>query len=270
MPAPQVVPVAPQQVFCSTADVWELGLPQKTLFGDENMWRPGVVAEAIRVAGTGTGVADASGNAHDFLAVRVRCVSAGEVNRAGVVNPGPLPRFVLSRDDGATWGRALTVSRDCETAFIDDVDAGIRWSFGGSLPAFLVGDEWRTTAEPSPTMLRDIEHVSSIIATRFLGPTFDQALTSQPAALRWVTAWLVREVGVQRAGFDKDPALAYTKRESPMPQLMGQSAKEWLEDARGGYLVRDRQTGFGGAGDSTLFPDYLAPSEPFGNIGWKI
>lgn len=76
-------------VYATPLDMWQMALPPDTLFQDQGI-EPGTWTSPVKT-GTGTGsmaVALESNPRSDF-SVLVRCVSGGELNVYGLINPGP-------------------------------------------------------------------------------------------------------------------------------------------------------------------------------------
>lgn len=263
------MPPIASQLYTTPARVWELGLPSKTLFGPNSNLAPGVVALPSVVVQTGTGTMDAEGNPHDaYPALRIKCFRAGAINQANIVNPGQLPAFQLSDDGGVTYGRPIVCSRDMDTAYIDDVGRGIRWVLGGSAPVYAVGDEWETSATPSPDIVAKIEVCSSACNQFFVG-TFKLPLVTWPSFLENVVTWLVRWELIVKRGLSADQAMAQYSPSTETDSLMGWSAISWLRAAQRGEFQDD--PAFGGAGSVFVEADVMLPMirEPgFGNRSW--
>ena len=272
------MPPVSAQHYTTPARVWQLGLPIKTLFGADSNIAPGSVGVPMRIAGTGTGVVMAEGNPHDsYPDLRAKCISAGSVNQRGQINPGQLPVFQLSDDGGVSWGNAMQVTADEDTAFIDDITRGIRWKFTGSTPAFLVGDIWQTSAAPSPDIVAWIG-VSSSQANKFLLGSFKLPLVTWSEDLEMVIAWLVRWQLVCKRGLSKDQAMQQYRPDQPltleargtgMPGWADFTAQGWLLAAQRGDFADDPD--FGNAGKAVLYPDFVEPAlaEPgYGTRMW--
>ena len=263
------MPPIASQPYTTPARVWELGLPSKTLFGPDSNLAPGVVALPSVVVQTGTGTMDAEGNPHDaYPALRIKCFRAGTINQANIVNPGQLPAFQLSDDGGVTYGRPIVCSRDMDTAYVDDVGRGIRWVLGGAAPVYAVGDEWETSATPSPDIVALVEACSSG-CTQFLVGSFKLPLTTWPTFMERVVAWLVRWELIVKRGLSADQDMGQYAPDSKVMTLMGWSAIGWLQAAQRGDFQDDPD--FSGAGSVFVEADVMLPMirEPgFGTRSW--
>lgn len=261
-------PIASQR-YTTPARVWALGLPSKTLFGPDSNLAPGVVGLPSVVTQTGTGTMDAEGNPHDTYAdLRIRCSRAGTINQANLVNPGQLPAFELSADGGVTWERPILCSRDMDTAYVDDVGRGIRWILSGAVPSFAVGDQWQTSATPSPDIEALVETCSSG-CNQFLLGSFKLPLTTWPTFMERVVAWLVRWELIVKRGLSADQAMAQYAPDSKVMTLMGWSAIGWLQAAQRGDFQDDPD--FSGAGKVYVEADLMLPmvqAPGFGTRSW--
>lgn len=252
------MPAVSAQKYTTPERVWELELPEETLFGPDSNIKPGVCTTAVKLAGTGAGLIRCDGNPHGTLAdVRIKCVVAGTINQKNLVNPGALPQFQISTDGGATWGPSKIVSSDNDTAFIRSVDIGVRWVFYGTTPTFTATDVWQTSTTPSPTIVSLIG-VCSSHADRFLigSCARKMPLTSWPEALEQVVAEWVRWELVRKRGL---------AGEQKMQQYRPDSAMAWLKDARDGLFTDD--AAFAGAGSGHVFPDVISTAEEFADFG---
>lgn len=152
-------------LYVSPERVYELSLPPALLFAttDEvpTPLLPGVISDVAKTAGGGTASLELTGNPCGTFSVVVQCMSGGEINSLGVVNPGSLPSFRLSVDAGTTWNRTRTVSADDDRAFIDYISGLVGPSTGGPIGLRLVaqpgtyvaGDTFTATTLPSPDLV---------------------------------------------------------------------------------------------------------------------
>lgn len=261
------MPALPAQHYTTPARVWQLGLPEKTLFGKDSNLSPGSFTAPVKLAGTGTGVVYVDGNPHDTYAdLRVKCVSGGFVNQRNLVNPGQLPGFQFSDDGGVTWGNTEIVSIDEDTAFIEDISRGVRWKFTGATPSFAVGDIWQTSAQPSPNITAFIGVCSSGANQKLLG-SFKLPLTSWPESLEMVIACYVRWALIVKRGLSADQNMQqYKPSVAELPG--GGTAEGWLEAAQRGDFQDDPD--FAGAGSSFVEADIMLPQQREVDFGTRM
>ena len=246
------------QHYTTSERVWDLGLPEETLFGPDSNLKPGTFTAATKLSGTGTGLIRVDGNPHGTIAdLRIKCVSAGTINQKNLVNPGALPQFQVSTDGGLTWGATQSVSSDNDTAYIRSVAIGVRWVFYGTSPTFAATDVWQTSTAPSQTIVSLIGVCSSHANRYLIGSCAKKMpLTSWPESLEHVIAELVRWELVKKRGL---------AAEQNMQQYKPVSAMEWLDEARRGLFTDDAD--FAGAGSGFVYPDTVSSAEPLSDFG---
>ena len=93
------------------SDMWQLALPPDTLFQDQGI-EPGTWTSPVKLNRYGQHGGRLESNPRSNFSVLVRCVSGGELNVYGLINPGPVPRFVISLDAGVTFSPVLTPKDD--------------------------------------------------------------------------------------------------------------------------------------------------------------
>lgn len=152
-------------LYVTPERVYELSLPPALLFATSDEvptpLLPGIIADIVKTAGTGTAGMDLTGNPTGTFSVVIECVGAGQINELGQVNPSTLPSFRLSVDGGVSWNRARKVSADDDRAYIDYISGIVAPAKGGPIGLrlvaqpglYAVGDRWTTTTLPSPDLV---------------------------------------------------------------------------------------------------------------------
>jgi len=241
-------------VYATVDDFWQLVAPPDTLFQDQGI-EPGTWSNVSKV-GTGTGSMDVSllSNPRSTFSVIVTCVSSGEINVYGTINPGPPPRFTISLDNGISATHPLEVEQDGSLAY---QKGGFTVLFqNGSTPtSFLASDRFSFTTTPSPDIQAHL-----IAASREMDPflknticlplkTWDQNITMICCQL---TLWSL----LKRRGLDKkqDVEVYYPKRAYEMLKYIS---------------ISDVQPGVKENGDVFVFSDFGQTRKPY-KTDWRF
>lgn len=191
----------------SSSDVFRLASPPAILFGDAKRGISGIEPGAISAivqSGSGSGSVRVSGPARDALSVVLRCRIGGETNIQPTANPGPLPEFDISSDDGVTFGPVWRVTDTLDVAYIDDGKTGLRFALtNGAAPSFVANTTYAFTVGASPDVLAMIEVVESQIFEAAAG-RYDLPITAVPAHWKLHAARLVRWCLLEKIGVSKD------------------------------------------------------------------
>lgn len=88
--------------YATPSEFWKYAAPPDSLF-EESGFEPGVVgAVTATVTGLGSLVVSPTSDPRDAWSVKIKCVTAGELN-SNYVNPGAEPTFQVSYDGGTTY-----------------------------------------------------------------------------------------------------------------------------------------------------------------------
>lgn len=241
-------------VYATPLDMWQMALPPDTLFQDQGI-EPGTWTSPVK-SGTGTGsmaVALESNPRSDF-SVLVRCVSGGELNVYGLINPGAVPRFVISLDAGVTFSPQLTPKDDGCLAF-QKGGFTVEFENGLAAPSFNVNDEWTFSTTASPDVLRFLSAASRYVDGK-LKNTYSTPLTEWGDDLKLVVCQIARWFLILRRGLDKGQDFEVYK---PVDAFL------WLEETGKGYnqaAVKENGSGF-------VFADWMVARAPF-RTGWRF
>lgn len=253
----------PDPVYATPFDMWQMALPPDTLFQDQSI-EPGTWTDPVKT-GTGSGLMSifpASNPRSDFSVV-VRCISMGEVNVYGVINPGNPPRFLFSLDHGVTFshdyepvsvgslGNGNYAYGDLAYGSIAYQKAGftVRFLNGNTPPSFSVGDEWEFSTQASPDIVRSLNTASRFM-DGYLSNTYGLPLTSWDDDIRYICCQLARWFLISRRGLDKG---------QDMEIYNPKDAFAWLTRVgKGDFQARVKEKGNG-----FLFSQFVRVRYPF-------
>lgn len=242
-------------VILNPDDLWKLASPPALLFGDAANGiqgiEPGKIGALLR-SGSGSGSIDVSGIPRDAWPLVLRCAVGGEINVNEVANPGPLPVFELSRDNGTHFGTQIRVSDNRNEAYITAGSVGLRFAFrnGSPAPSFVAGTSWSFSTEPSPDILELIPCVESEILESAAG-SYDLPLLAVPQHWRFHGARLLRWYLLTKIGVSKrrDMMVYYPK-----------DTYAWMEkQADGRGAVKGKSQGVIETPPGTSFPLLVPP-----------
>ena len=245
-----------EPVYATPQDMWQLGLPPDTLFQDQDL-EPGQWTTPIKTGtGLGTMQLNLDSNPRSDFSVIVRCVRGGELNVYNVLNPGPVPQFVISLDNGFTFSQPLT-PLDEPSGFLRYQKGGFSFEFqnGTTSPSFVVNDMWTFSTTGSPDILRFLSAASRFIDGKIKN-TYATPLKTWGDDLTIITCQIARWFLLQRRGMDKDRDYeVYNPKD----------AFKWLEESGKG----DNQADVIENGNSFVFPQWLRASPPY-KLFWRF
>jgi len=212
--------------YASPKRFWQFAISRNSMF-QETDFAPGFIS-ALTKTGTGTGSLRVGprSNPIDAFNMLVIVAVAGEINVTNVINPGPLPQIKISMDNGVTFLTTREVSQDENVAYINVPEAGLRLEFrNGTVPSFVLADQWTFTTQPSPDVLDQLE-AQSRFCDSFLADVYRLPLLTVPPDLEWVVCELTRWVLLKRKGLN--PGQDYKVYEP-------KEAMKWLANVRDGH-----------------------------------
>lgn len=240
-------------VYATAQDMWQLALPPDTLFQDQDL-EPGQWTVPVKTgSGLGSmGVELASNPRSDFIVI-VKCVTAGEINVYGVLNPGPVPQFVISLNNGLTFSQVLTPLED---GFLAYQKGGFSLRFtNGVATSFVVNDQWTFLTQSSPDILRFLSAASRFIDGK-LKNTYCTPLKTWGDDLTLITCQIARWFMLQRRGMDKNQDFEiYNPKD----------AFKWLNETGKG----DNQADVLENGNGFTFPQWMVASRPYKTF-WRF
>lgn len=226
--------VQTSNLYASTSNLWQMALPPDTLFCDGSLL-PGIWTTPV-LTGTSTGSVkiDPASNPHDDLVCILKCISSGELNQDGVINPGNPPVFQLSLDSGVTFSFPLYpqsfVSKDVAngTNLLSYVFSGIRFFLlNGNAPvSFVANDTWNFTTSASPDIISALSRASRFVEN-YLQDTYQLPYTAWGDDLRGVVCEMARWYLIKRRGLhQRQDMQAYAPVE----------AMDWLKNVAEGNI----------------------------------
>lgn len=241
-------------VYATPLDMWHFALPPDTLFKDRGV-EPGAWTTPVKT-GVGTGEMQLAldSNPRSNFDVLVRCVSAGELNVYGIVNPGPVPNFIISLDAGLTFSPVLTPK---DIGCLDWQKGGFTVEFNNGVApvSFVIGDEWSFSTNPSPDIMRFLSAASRFIDGKIKN-TYCTPLVSWGDDVVLMTCQIARWFLIQRRGLDKNQDFKVYR---PV------DAFAWLEDTGKGY----NQATVKESGDGFVFANWSVARPPF-KTRWRF
>lgn len=211
-------------IFATPADMWQLATPPDSLFQDQSL-APGSWS-AITHVGTGTGAMTLRNESSPLFnfSVVVKCILGGELNVYGVVNPGPVPEFVISLDGGVTFSPPYTPN---DNGIIPFIRGGFTLQFeNAASPSFVVNDTYSFTTTPSPDVLAHLEVASNRVES-IIRNTYQPPYVSWGKDVRLAVCELARWYLLKKRGIDKGQDFeVYEPKET----------FQWMDDVGKGYI----------------------------------
>jgi hypothetical protein len=240
--------VADFNLYANCSDLWQMALPPDTLFCDGGI-EPGQWSGITKVGlSSGTVAIDLASNPRDDFSVVLKCISGGELNVDGVVNPGAVPTFAISLNNGITYSPVLTpqgqVSKTTAngTSILNYQLGGFRLLLNnGTAPSFIATNTWSFTTSASPDCIRALSR-SSRFVENYLQDTYQLPYTSWGDDLRGVVCEMARWYLIRRRGLHQNQDMVAYKPDEAMHWLT-EVAKGNIQPAiiekNGAYLFPD-------------------------------
>ncbi len=235
-------------------ELWVYACPPALLFGDAEQGIQGIepgYLSPITKTGPGGGSVEVEGIARDAFSVVLRCVVGGEINVSEQANPGPLPVFEVSRNNGANFGRRRRVTDNRDEAYIDDANTGLRFLFkNGTAPSFVAGTTYAFTTQPSPDIVAMIPAVEAEIFEAAAG-SYDPPISGAPPHWKKHAARLLRWELLTKIGVSKrrDVLIYYPKDTYAWMEMLGDGRR----------AVKGAAQGVGESPPGTSFPMLVPP-----------
>lgn len=238
--------------YATPTEMWRLALPPDTLFKDKSLESGGWSAPIKTGTGSGRVTVTVDSNPRDTFQAIVRCLTPGEVNVYGVVNPGNPPSFIFSLDNGATFSQPFFAN---EAQTIDFIRGGFSVSFqNGIAPSFNIGDSWAFTTNPSPDIVFALETASRMI-DGYISDTYCLPLVEWGTDIKLACCELARWILVRKRGLDG---------EQDMQVYNPKATISWLTQIAKGELqarVKEQQ--------SFVFPQLMIARKPYAT-DWRF
>lgn len=186
--------------YATPADFWRFAAPPDTLFKDKGI-QAGAFTQAVKSVAIGSGSmsVDLDSNPRSDFSVVVQCVSAGEVNVYGVINPSVPPKFTISLDGGLTYSLPI----------IPDSNQQINYQLGGfsvtfenlTAPSFSVGDKWVFSTTSSPDIIGVLDAATSYMNS-YIGQRMRLPLLQWGEDIKMLCCDIARWFLIKRRGLD--------------------------------------------------------------------
>jgi len=239
-------------VYATPNDMWRLALPPDTLFNDKSLQSGGWSSPIKTGTGSGSMEVVAYSNPRDTYQVIVKCVSGGEVNVYGLINPSVPPSFVISLDNGITFSYPIYAN---EAQVIDFIDGGFSVKFKNSVaPSFIINDSWSFSTNPSPDILFALEAASRLIDS-YISDTYCLPLVEWGMDIKLACCTIARWILVKKRGLDGLQDMQVYKPEDTMAWL--------LEIAKGNLQPKVKES------VSLIFPQFMRQRPPYATY-WRF
>jgi len=246
--------------YATPAHFWRFAAPPDTLFKDKG-FEAGAFTQAVKTVSVGTGKmsVDLDSNPRDTFSVVVECVTGGEVNDLGEINPGPPAQFKLSLDGGLSYSLPLYANANQQVEY---KLGGFSVTFENmTVPSFVAGDRWTFSTAPSPDILSALD-ASTAYINSYLGQRCKLPLLQWGDDIRLLCADIARWFLIKRRGLDVGQD--YEVYEPKM-------SMDWLTAVAKGQLtpmVIESAGSSPTSSSSYVYPSMMVSRDPY-KVDWR-